>query len=93
MYSLVFTNSFKKALKKCVERGCDKEIFKTAAEILKEKGKLPAEYKPHKLHGKYKGFWECHLQPRLAPGLDTKQEGTDTHLHPHGLSRRIVLEL
>lgn len=39
------------------------EIFKTAARILEEKGKLPAEYKPHKLHGKYIGFWECHLQP------------------------------
>ena len=62
MYSLVFTHSFKKALKRCVERGCDEEIFKTAAGILEEKGKLPAEYRPHKLHGKYKGFWECHLQ-------------------------------
>ena len=63
MYSLVFTHSFKKALKRCVDRGCDVEIFKTAARILEEKGKLPAEYKPHKLHGKYIGFWECHQQP------------------------------
>ena len=62
MYSLVFTHSFKKALKKCVERGCDRNVFMTAAGILEKNGKLPAEYKPHKLHGKYKGFWECHLQ-------------------------------
>lgn len=56
MYSLVFTHSFKKALKRCVDRGCDVEIFKTAARILEEKGKLPAEYKPHKLHGKFLGM-------------------------------------
>lgn len=50
-------------MKKCVERGCDKEIFKTAARILEEKGKLPSRIKPHKLRGRYKGYLECHLLP------------------------------
>lgn len=31
--------------------------------MLKETGKLPAQYKPHKLSGNYAGLWECHIKP------------------------------
>ena len=34
-----------------------------AIELLRQTGSLPAKYKPHKLSGKYKGCWECHIQP------------------------------
>ena len=30
-------------------------------DILQEKGQLPAEYRPHRLHGNYEGCWECHI--------------------------------
>jgi len=30
---------------------------------LQEKGSLPEKYLPHKLQGKYKGCWECHINP------------------------------
>ncbi len=30
--------------------------------ILEKNGTLPKEYKPHKLTGKYKGLWECHIK-------------------------------
>lgn len=30
---------------------------------LVEQGVLSQKYKPHKLTGNYKGFWECHIQP------------------------------
>jgi len=30
---------------------------------LEQTGSLPSKYKPHKLTGNYKAFWECHLQP------------------------------
>ncbi|NCC99996.1 MAG: type II toxin-antitoxin system YafQ family toxin [Bacteroidia bacterium] len=48
---------------KCIKRGLKVEKLYNAIEILRQTGSLPAEYKPHKLNGKYKGCWECHIQP------------------------------
>ena len=31
--------------------------------FFQEKGSLPEKYLPHKLQGKYKGCWECHITP------------------------------
>ena len=31
--------------------------------LLAENGKLPTQYRPHKLKGNYKGCWECHIKP------------------------------
>ncbi len=61
-YQIQFTGQFKKSYKRCIKRGCDQNIFKTAISILSETGALPDMYKPHRLHGNYEGFWECHLQ-------------------------------
>ena len=63
MYEVIYTGQFKKSLKLCVRRGLDVNIFKTVLDILQEQGQLPAEYRPHKLTGKYTGCWECHMQP------------------------------
>ena len=63
MYKIEYTNSFKRSFKKCLKRGLDSHVFESALRILVEKGSLPQNYKPHKLSGKYRGLWECHLQP------------------------------
>ena len=63
MYEIEYTNSFKRSFKKCLKRGLESHVFETALRILVEKGSLPQNYKPHKLSGKYRGLWECHLQP------------------------------
>ena len=63
MYEVIYTGQFKKSLRLCVRRGLDVNVFKRVLDILQEKGQLPAEYHPHKLTGKYKGCWECHMQP------------------------------
>ena len=63
MYEIEYTNSFKCSFKKCLKRGLDSHVFAAALRILVEKGSLPQNYKPHKLSGKYRGLWECHLQP------------------------------
>ena len=34
-----------------------------AISILAETGSLPAQYRPHRLSGKYTGQWECHIEP------------------------------
>ena len=63
MYEIEYTNSFKRSFKKCLKRGLDSHVFEADLRILVEKGSLPQNYKPHKLSGKYRGLWECHLQP------------------------------
>ena len=62
MYEIIYTGQFKKSLRLCVRRGLDVQAFTTVLDILQEKGQLPAIYRPHKLTGKYKGCWECHIQ-------------------------------
>lgn len=64
MYSLEYTNRFKKDVKRCQKRGLDINLLMTAIKILVEKGSLPESYKPHKLVGKnFSDKWECHIQP------------------------------
>ena len=63
MYSLDYTNRFKKDLQRCKKRGLDISLVSTAISILQKEGKLPASYKPHKLSGNHEGQWECHIKP------------------------------
>ena len=63
MYSVDYTNRFKKDLKRCVKRGLDISKIIEAVKLLESKGQLPAKYKPHKLVGDRQGQWECHIQP------------------------------
>ncbi len=64
MYSVKFTGSFKKDVKRCAKRGLDVSLITKAVDILLANGSLPAEYKPHKLVGtKGDNTWKCHIQP------------------------------
>lgn len=63
MYSIEYTNRFKKDVKRCQKRGLDLNEITTAVNHLQQTGTLPPEYKPHKLKGNYEGLWECHLKP------------------------------
>lgn len=62
-YDLSYSNKFKKSLKRCFKRGLDIEKLRLAVNILVEYGKLPIEYKAHRLKGNYSGCWECHIEP------------------------------
>ena len=50
-------------MKRCQKRGYNMQLIKDAIMLLATTGTLPAEYKPHQLHGNRKGQWECHIQP------------------------------
>lgn len=63
MYDVIYTGQFKKSLKRCVRRGLRIEAFAKVLDILQQNGTLPNEYRPHKLQGKYKDCWECHIEP------------------------------
>lgn len=62
-YTAVYNSTFKKAYKRCVKRGLDMSLLERAVDILIEKGELPKEYRQHKLTGKFRRCWECHIQP------------------------------
>ena len=63
-YTIRNTKKFDKDLIKCNKRGLPIKKIYEALTILQETGSLPDEYRPHKLHGKYEGLWECHLNGR-----------------------------
>ena len=63
MYQVRMTRTFRKNMDKCRKRGLDMEIIKTVILLLEADGKLPQQYRPHKLSGKFMGCWECHLKP------------------------------
>lgn len=63
MYTLRYTNQFKKDLKRCQKRGLDLSLLQKVLEILQKTGSLPLEYKPHLLSGQFAGCWECHIKP------------------------------
>ena len=62
-YSIETTRRFDKSLKRCIKRGLDLSKFKECVGILSTEGKLPIQYRPHKLSGQFKGAWECHIEP------------------------------
>jgi mRNA interferase YafQ len=63
VFSIVRTNKFKQDYKLSLKRGFKEVNLVKVLTILTETGKLPSNYKPHKLKGKYTGLWECHIQP------------------------------
>lgn len=63
MFNLVITNRFKKDVKLLKKRGFEMSLLKNVIIDLEKSGDLPPENKPHKLSGKYSGYWEGHIKP------------------------------
>ncbi len=74
MYSIEYTNRFKKDIKRCKKRGYNLQLLIDAIATLEETGTLPQSYKPHMLIGQYSGLWECHIKPDWL--LVWKQDNT-----------------
>ena len=55
MYRYKTTKQFDKDVKRCQKRGLPIEKLVKAVTLLVENGKLPKEYRPHKLSGDYAG--------------------------------------
>ena len=84
MLIAVYTNSFKKDLKRVKKRGKNLNKLKDIiAKIVNEEA-LPAKNKEHKLIGNYKDRWECHIESDwlLVYKVTNKEAifvGTGTH--------------
>jgi len=71
MIELTKTNSYKKELKLMFRRGkSSKKLSEVLTLLLDNANKgieprllLPEKYFLHKLSGKYKNYWECHVEP------------------------------
>ena len=70
MFTIEYTNQFRKDLKRCKKQGRDMRAIYSVITLLKETGTLPQQFKPHKLKGEYKGKWECHIQPNWENPLE-----------------------
>ncbi len=53
---------FKKDLKRYQHKPSKAKALQTVLKHLKQSGTVPAEYKPHVLSGKFKGYMECHIE-------------------------------
>jgi mRNA interferase YafQ len=56
------STQFKKDLKKYLHKPSKLIALKQVTIALEQTGSVPAEYKPHKLHGVYEGCIECHIE-------------------------------
>ncbi|MBA4747025.1 MAG: type II toxin-antitoxin system YafQ family toxin [Muricauda sp.] len=67
MFKIVATSRFKKDLKKIKSNKSDYDLVVKVLKLLKKEGVLgiPKEMRPHRLHGRYKDNWECHIKPDL----------------------------
>jgi mRNA interferase YafQ len=88
MYSIRFTNRFKKDVKRCKKRGYNLSELEDAIDILQNQGKLPPKFKAHVLSGQNAGLWECHLKPDWLVVLRNSilsivHENTPIHRTPH----------
>jgi len=71
MIELTKTNSYKKELKLMFRRGKSSEKLSEVLTLLLDNANkgieprllLPETYFLHKLSGKYKNYWECHIEP------------------------------
>ena len=63
MYDLEYSCQFKKDLKLLNKRGVNLNDLRKVLDYLIKEGQVPISYKPHILSGKYKGVWECHINP------------------------------
>ncbi|HET7361687.1 MAG TPA: type II toxin-antitoxin system YafQ family toxin [Salinimicrobium sp.] len=62
-YHIARENSFKKDIKRCKKRNYNFDLLKGVVSQLTKNGKLSLKNVPHKLSGRYKGHWECHIKP------------------------------
>ena len=57
------TGPFRKDLKLAKKRGLPLSDLYTVMDLLSTGKPLPEKYHNHLLHGDYKGYWECHINP------------------------------
>ena len=63
MRKIIQWNQFRRDYKRAKRRGQNVEKLEVVVEQLVQFGILDTVHRPHKLTGKWTGFWECHIAP------------------------------
>ena len=63
MYKVKITNTFKRSYKLIKKRGLDISLLDKVIDDIRQGKELDIKYRNHELKGKFKGFYECHIQP------------------------------
>lgn len=63
IYELKKTSQFKSSLKLAKKRGLDLSLLEDVIDRLRTDQPLEEKHHNHELVGKFKGIWECHIQP------------------------------
>ena len=63
MYTIKFTNAYKKSYKLMKKRGLNIALLDEVVDKLRRGKQLEDKYCNHSLSGKFKGFYECHIKP------------------------------
>ncbi|HVW71789.1 MAG TPA: type II toxin-antitoxin system YafQ family toxin [Candidatus Paceibacterota bacterium] len=61
MKGVTARSGFHRELKRMLKRGYDRAAFDDALSHLRTNSPLPFSARPHKLSGRWKNHWECHL--------------------------------
>lgn len=62
MFQLIYTDRFQKDVKILLKRGYEMDVLKVSILELEKNVTLDKSKNPHKLSGKYIGYWEAHLK-------------------------------
>lgn len=62
MREIIYTKLFLKDTKRLAKQKKDKMKLQAIIVLLANHGSVPSGYRPHKLQGKYRGCWECHIE-------------------------------
>jgi len=63
MLAIVYSNQFKKDLKRVEKHGKNMAKFKIVAALLVTEKQLPAALKDHPLKGEWRGYRDLHIEP------------------------------
>ena len=95
-YEVTNTKQYERDVKLAKRRGLDIEQLLAVVRMLRINEPLPEKYHNHLLHGDYKGYWECHINPDwlLLYEKDTKiriislyRTGTQSDIFGNGKTR------
>ena len=95
-YEVTNTKQYERDVKLAKRRGLDIEQLLNVVRMLRFDKILPEKYHNHLLHGDYKGYWECHINPDwlLLYEKDTKiriislyRTGTHSDIFGNGKKR------
>jgi mRNA interferase YafQ len=63
MYRIKTSKKFEKDSIRCINIEMNLSLLEETVNILAFDGYFPQKYKPHQLKGRWKGYWECHINP------------------------------